>query len=139
MIKNIFGIKKKYYFQPPVFPATIDSNIKDKPYESNIDLHNYLASSVKDVNVITVKGNYLEKCHIYENDILISSRYETPQDGKLVLVRHFSKKAVMKYLVENDTAILEEISSGKRYVIENSQELMVIGVIKHIINNKHNN
>lgn len=136
MIKKIYSVKKQYYFEPPMFQATIDDRETIEKKEANIDLSCYLAPTLSDVTMLTVKGNYLNNCGISDNDVLICSKFESPKADNLVYVRNLDKKSVMLYQEIDNKKYLQEVDTKKQINIDVNNNYLIIGVIKHIIHDK---
>lgn len=136
MIKNVFGLKKQYHFEPPIFQVAIGDRVLDSEKEAKIDLSNFLAPSLSDVTLLTIKGNYLQNCGISDNDVLICSKFDNPIDGNLVYVKHINKKIVMLFREINTITFIQEVDTKKQIEYKEGAEYSIVGVIKHIIQDK---
>lgn len=130
-------IKKKYYFEAELFPASIPLALsKYEPELNQIDLTNILAPQSKNIYLVKVNGESMIDENIYDGDILIVDKNEVPKDGSIVIAALNGELTVKTFrLIEGKPYLF---SANKKFLPIEIGELMqfeIQGVVKHVIKN----
>ncbi len=130
-------IKKKYYYEAELFPASIPlSPANYEPELIQIDLTNILAPIPKNIYLVKVNGESMIEENIFDGDILIVDKNEKPKDGSIVIAALNGELTVKTFRIIDEKAYL--FSANQRFLPIEIGELMqfeIQGVVKHVIKN----
>ncbi len=135
-IEKISEVKSKFSFEGILKPAIIRSGKKYKleDYTRRVDLLDMLAPVPERCYLVTVTGESMINLGIFEGDILVVDKYETPADGKIVIASVNGELTVKTYRIENGEVFLE--AANEKYPpirFASMDEVVVQGVVRHVI------
>ncbi|GAB1371947.1 translesion error-prone DNA polymerase V autoproteolytic subunit [Candidatus Kapaibacterium sp.] len=128
-VKKVVELKSIFSFEAPLLAA----NVKTSDTQM-LDLNSTLAPNPDDIYLVRVTGESMINEGIFNGDILVVNRNETPKDGKVVIAALNGEMAVKTY----------RIIEGKVYLFSANEKFLPIeimpfwqfeiqGVVKHVI------
>lgn len=132
-VSKEIGIKSTYNFEAPVVLAGAHSIHSGTNFDS-IDLNELLVPVAENHYAVRVKGDSMIDEQIFEGDLLIVSRSESPRSGKIVIAALNGETAVKKLVEKNGQVFL--VSANKRFLpieIKGFMQFEIQGVVKYVI------
>jgi DNA polymerase V len=135
-VEKLAQIKTNYSFEAPLKPARIKNGRAPKleDIDRSLDLNAHLVPDASKIFLVRVSGESMIDEKIFDGDILIVDRTETPRDGKIVIASLNGEMAVKRLKRMNGEVYL--VSANKNYLPIKIGELMefeIQGVVKHVI------
>jgi DNA polymerase V len=135
-VKKQSEIKHTYKFEAPFVSASARSKAGEKMIEGNLDILEFLAPRPESLYLVKVNGESMKDEHIYDSDVLIVDRDETPRDGLIVIAALNGELLVKTYRIINGDAYLFSANSNFLPIkILPVWDLQIQGVVKHVIRN----
>ncbi len=114
---------------PAGFPSPADDYV-----EQTIDLNEHLIRREASTFFVRVAGHSMTDAGIHDGDILVVDRAVEPTDGSVVVAALDGELTVKRYRVGEKHASLVPESEGYPSIpIRKEQELVVWGVVRHVI------
>lgn len=135
-VKNIIEVKQRYSFEAPVLPVAAPAGLAGKfgTDIARLDLNNMLAPVPDNVFLVRVNGESMIDVNIYDGDILIVDKKNTPRDGSIVIAALNGEMAVKKYRIIEGKVYLYS-ANNRFYPIEILPDwnFSIQGVVRHVI------
>lgn len=114
---------------PAGFPSPADDYV-----ETSLDLGEHLVTNEEATFFVRVSGNSMTGVGIHNGDILVVDRSVEPQDGSVVVAALDGELTVKRYQLRSGYPYLIPESEGYDPIpIHDGQELIVWGVVQHVI------
>jgi DNA polymerase V len=114
---------------PAGFPSPADDYI-----EQRLDLNEHLIQREASTFFVRVAGRSMLNAGIHDGDLLVVDRAVEPTDGSVVVAALDGELTVKRYRARGDQpALVPENETHPPIPIEPGQELMVWGVVRHVI------
>lgn len=114
---------------PAGFPSPADDYI-----ETSLDLSEHLVQKKEATFFVRVSGNSMTGVGIHDEDILVVDRSVEPQDGSVVVAALDGELTVKRYqLRSGHPYLMPESETHDPIPIRDGQELVVWGVVQHVI------
>lgn len=129
-------IKNNYAFEAPFVSASSKTKQAEKLINGNLDLMEYLAPNPDRLYMVRVNGESMIDEGIYDGDILIVDKKQSPRDGLVVIAALNGEMLVKTYRIIDNEAYL--FSANKNFLpikVMPIWELNIQGVVKHVIRN----
>ena len=111
------------------FPSPADDYV-----ETSLDLSDHLIQSEEATFFVRVAGNSMTEAGIHDGDILVVDRSVEPEGGDVVVAALDGELTVKRYDVRSGHPyLLPENEAHDPIPIEPGQELVVWGVVQHVI------
>lgn len=135
-VQNLVELKSQYSFEAPFYSASVPPFGPNTRITMNdsLDLNSVLAPKPLDTFLVSVTGESMIDEGIYDGDILIVNRKETPKDGKIVIASLNGEMAVKTFRIIKSKVYLYSANS-KFLPIEILPywQFEIQGVVKHVI------
>ena len=136
-VKKVVEVKSHYSFEAPLVPAGItDRGTRLEQFDGTLALGSYLSPEPRDTFLVRVSGESMINENIFNGDILVVDRKETPRDGKVVIASLNGEMAVKKFKIIEGKVYL--YSANEKFLpieISGLMEFQIQGVVKHVIHN----
>jgi len=114
---------------PAGFPSPADDYV-----ESSLDLSEELIENEEATFFVRVAGNSMTEAGIHDGDILVVDRSIEPEDGSVVVAALDGELTVKRYEVHSGRPyLMPEAESYDPIPIRDGQELVVWGVVRHVV------
>lgn len=114
---------------PAGFPSPADDYV-----EASLDLSEHLVKKEEATFFVRVSGNSMIGVGIHDDDILVVDRSVEPQDGSVVVAALDGELTVKRYRVRSGRPyLMPEAEKYDPIPIRDGQELVVWGVVQHVI------
>lgn len=135
--KKLPNIREKYSFEAPVFPAHFKAGKRITTEKINsLDLVQMLIPKRGNYFMVQVAGESMKDENIYNGDILIVEKSNTPKDGDIVVAALNGEMLVKKYRVINGRVYL--FSANNKFLpieIYPDWNFEIQGIVRHCIHN----
>lgn len=131
-VKKIVELKSAFSFEAPIMPTSFGRVRND--ISQMFDLNSVLAPKPEDVYLVRVTGESMINEGIFDGDILVVNKSESPKDGKVVIASLNGEMAVKTYRVIEDKVYL--FSANEKFLpiqIMPFWQFEIQGVVKHVI------
>jgi len=114
---------------PAGFPSPADDYV-----ETSLDLSEHLMGKKEATFFVRVAGDSMTEAGIHNGDILVVDRSVEPEDGSVVVAALDGELTVKRYEVRSGYPYLMPEASGYDPIpIRDGQELVVWGVVQHVV------
>ena len=114
---------------PAGFPSPADDYV-----EQRLDLNEHLVQREASTFFVRVAGRSMEGAGIHDGDLLVVDRAVEPTDGAVVVAALDGELTVKRYRTrERGAALVPENEAHAPIPIEPGQDLVVWGVVRHVI------
>ena len=114
---------------PAGFPSPADDYI-----QNSLDLSEHLIEREASTFFVRVAGDSMTEAGIHDGDLLIVDRAKEPEDGSVVVAALDGELTVKRYRFEaGQPSLVPEAEGHDPILIEPGQELIVWGVVRHVI------
>ena len=114
---------------PAGFPSPADDYV-----EASLDLSEHLIRNEKATFFVRVAGDSMTEAGIHDGDILVVDRSVEPEDGSVVVAALDGELTVKRYEVHSGHPyLMPESEAHDPISIEPGQELVVWGVVRHVV------
>jgi DNA polymerase V len=114
---------------PAGFPSPADDYV-----EQRLDLNEHLIQREASTFFVRVAGRSMERAGIHDGDLLVVDRAVEPTDGAVVVAALDGELTVKRYRDRADGPALVPANEAHAPIpIEPGQELVVWGVVRHVI------
>lgn len=111
------------------FPSPADDYV-----ETSLDLREHLVGCEEATFFVRVAGDSMTEAGIHDGDILVVDRSVEPEGGDVVVAALDSELTVKRYEVRSGHPyLMPESEAHDPIAIEPGQELVVWGVVQHVI------
>ena len=121
----------------PLFSSTVRAGVPqavDDHIEDYIDLNSLLSKEPGATFLVRASGDSMINTPIFEGDILVVERNNSPPSGKIVIASLNGELTVKKLMIELERIVL--MAENPNYlpiVIKDTSGFNVLGVVTHII------
>lgn len=135
-VKKILDITSHYSFEAPLFRASIPTGASGIPAEdfASLDLNHYLLRKPDSTFFVRVRGESMIDKGIFDGDILIVDRSQTPQTDSVVVAGVDGEMAVKTLKIIDGQPYL--YSANKQYLpieIKPYMQFEIFGVVQFVI------
>ena len=114
---------------PAGFPSPADDYV-----ETSLDLSEHLMGKKEATFFVRVAGDSMREAGIHDGDILVVDRSVEPEDGSVVVAALDGELTVKRYELRSGYPYLVPEASGYDPIpIRDGQELVVWGVVQHVV------
>jgi DNA polymerase V len=114
---------------PAGFPSPADDHV-----EASLDLSRELVGKEEATFFVRVAGDSMTGAGIHDEDILVVDRSVEPEDGSIVVAALDGELTVKRYEVQSGYPyLMPEAEEYDPIPIQDGQELVVWGVVQHVI------
>ena len=114
---------------PAGFPSPADDHV-----EASLDLSRELIGKEEATFFVRVAGDSMTDAGIHNDDILVVDRSVEPEDGSIVVAALDGELTVKRYEVRSGYPyLMPEAKEYEPIPIQDGQELVVWGVVQHVI------
>ena len=114
---------------PAGFPSPADDHV-----EASLDLSEELIGKEEATFFVRVAGGSMTEAGIHDGDLLVVDRSVEPEDGSVVVAALDGELTVKRYEVRSGCPCLMPEASGYDPIpIREGQELVVWGVVRHVV------
>lgn len=114
---------------PAGFPSPADDYV-----EGALDLNDHLIQKEAATFFVRASGHSMTEAGIHDGDLLVVDRSEEPEDGSVVIAALDGELTVKRYRIDGGQPYLVPEAEGHASIaIEPGQELVVWGVVQHVI------
>ncbi|MBA2650635.1 MAG: translesion error-prone DNA polymerase V autoproteolytic subunit [Legionella sp.] len=121
----------------PLFSSTVRAGLPttaDDLIEDYIDLNSMLSGDPGTTFLVRAAGDSMIDTPIFEGDMLVVERNNTPISGKIVIAALGDELTVKRLLIETDhIKLIAENPAYPPIIIENTTHFKILGVVTHII------
>lgn len=129
-IENPFNIGNPLI---PLFSSSVKAGLPtdaEDYIEDYVDLNKLLSNETGATFLVRASGDSMINTPIFEGDMLVVERNNSPPSGKIVIAALDGELTVKKMIVEHDQVLL--IAENKNYapiVVKDSSTLKILGVV----------
>lgn len=121
----------------PLFSSSVRAGVPtqaDDLIEDVVDLNSLLSAKVDSTFLVKASGDSMVNTPIFEGDILVVERNDSPVSGKIVIASVAGELTVKRIQIEsNCIRLIAENPAYPPILIEDANDFKILGIVTHII------